>query len=259
MTFLFRTILLATLLFGGHASFATPQSDARYIAERDADPASLRASRQFLKQAFVSVYLRPLAGFGTKLADETRARNLIPEEDIAPYLDLLLSRTVEAYLSAYTPEQLASMAALLRADEDATVQDILSAEYRRKYMSALADARAQAEPSGSNDPVIVGLEEIVLKVEAFNAAFDDNAGEALAQDLFTATVPFLAIVQYGHEIDAIKRELDNPVTIALIQADGIITFANPVQRQTLLRQLVDSEETAGIRFITPPARNTAAN
>jgi len=64
------------------------------------------------------------------------------------------------------------------------------------------------------------------------------------------------LVSFGHEIGRLERDLDNPVVLAALRTDGVLKFANPVQRQTLLRQLStpnDSRDGAGTaRFVKPP-------
>ncbi len=259
MNGLFKIFLSTMLLLNGQSALATPQADASYIVQRNMDPDTLEFVRRHLKSAFVSVYHRPLSELGIEIADIDRFIELIPEDDIAPFVDHFLSQTAERYLLIYTPEQLSSIAALLRADESATMEEILSEEYRQRYADALGKARAQAVPSGSDDPTVIAAEELIVQLEAVNAIFEDGGAEAFAKNMAASIAPLFILVGYGHQIGQLQRELDNPVTLSLLETDGVLLFANPVQRQALLRQLSAPESTGGIRFLKPPIRNQSSN
>ena len=259
MNNLFKLLLLTSLWLSGQVALATPQADASFIAQRSQDPAWLNSVQKSLKSAFVTVYFRPISGQGIKIANSEKFIELIPDEDIAPYLDRLISRTAEIYLSVYTPEQLASIATVLRADEDATVEEIFSEEYQQRYAAALEQARSNAHSSGSDDPLVIGLEELTVQLNAVSAMLKGGGAERLGQDMALGIGSLFTVMGYSREITKIEREPNNPVTIAAIKADGVLRFANPVQRQTLLRQLSASKNTGGIRFIKPPATSPETN
>ena len=259
MNNLFKLLLLTSLWLSGQVALATPQADASFIAQRNQDPAWMKTVRQMLKESFVTVYFRPISGHGVKIANVDQFIELIPDEDIAPYVDRLMSRTVEIYLSVYTPEQLASIATVLRADEDATVEEIFSEEYQQRYAAALEQARSNAHSSGSDDPLVIGLEELTVQLNAVSAMLKGGGAERLGQDMALGIGSLFTVMGYSREITKIEREPNNPVTIAAIKADGVLRFANPVQRQTLLRQLSASKNTGGIRFIKPPATSPETN
>ncbi|KJZ19916.1 hypothetical protein [Loktanella sp. S4079] len=252
MNNIFKTLSLVTFMLSGQAILATPLSDARYIAQRDLDHAALSTMQRLLKGQFVNVYLRPFSGLGIEVIDEDRFIDLIPDEDVAPFLDHYLAQSAENYLSIYTPEQLASMATLLRTNDDASMEEILSEEYRRELEIAVEKARTTAQPSGSDDPLVLGLEEMIVQLEAINVMLDGDGAEAIAQHFTASIAPLFMLMRYSREISQLERDFDNPVTIAVLNEHGILRFANPVQRQTLLRQLSASKDTGGIQFITPP-------
>lgn len=259
MISLFKTVLLMSFFLNGQAVLATPQSDASLIVERSQNLVWKETLRQTLKKSFVTVYFRPISGRGISIADQDRFIELVPDEDIAPYLDRLRSRAVEYYLSVYTTEQLAAIAIVLRADEDATMEEILSDAYNQRFALALEQARASAQSSGSDDPLVIGLEELIVQLNALSATLEGDGAEAIAQDFAQAIGHLFALMGYADEITRIEVEPTNPVTVAAIKTDGVLRFANPVQRQTLLRQLSGSETTGGVRFIKPPADGTEPN
>ena len=165
---------------------------------------------------------------------------------VAPVLDRYMSRTAQEYLSTYAPEQLAALAALLRADPDTSMLEILSEVYQRKLTAELEQARTEENPSGLDDPRVIELEELSVRLNAFNALFDDDVTFFLAPDTAASSIAALLFFGvFGHEIAQLRRELNNPVTMAAIEEDGILRFANPVQRQTLLRQFSVSEDIGG--------------
>lgn len=255
MSTLFKLLLLTTLLISGQATSATPQADASFIVQRNSNPAWMKIVHRKLKEAFVTVYFKPISELGVEIAEIEQFIELIPNEDIAPYVDRLTSKTVEIYLSVYTPEQLASIAAVLRADENATMEEILSEEYQRRHAVALEQARTNAQPSGSDEPLLVGLEELTVQLNAVAATLEGDGGEAIVQSMALGIGSLITLMGYTREITQIEQNPDNPVTIAALRADGVLRFANPVQRQTLLRQFSDSERTGGIQFIKPPAND----
>lgn len=260
MSTILKALLLTILLHSGQAALATPKDDALYIVQRNLGATEVAKIRRLLKQSFVPVYFKPLSALGIKLGDGERFTDLIPDEDVEPFLEHFLLQNVEIFVSNYRPDQLAWMASLLRADEDSSLEEILSEKYQTKAIAALEQARAKATPSGAGDPLVIGLEELVLQLDAFNTMFDDVGIEEFSQDFAASMGSLFLLINYGHEIAEHKRELDNPVTIAVIEADGILKFSNRVQRQNLLRQLSASEHKGGIRFIKPPAsKNTVAN
>lgn len=254
-----RALLLTTLLLSGHDTLATPRSDASYIAQRNLDAEAVGALRRYLKRSFVPVYFRPISGLGIKIVDHDGFADLIPDKDVEPFIHRFTSELRDNYISIYTPKQLVSLAALLRADEDASVQEIFSKEYRRKQAAALEQARARAKSSGSDEPLVLALEEFMVQLDAFISSFGENGAEEFAQDIALSIAPIFILARYGHEIARLERGLDNPVIIAVLKADGVLKFANPVQRQTLLRKLSTSEKADGIRFSRPPARTAGSN
>ncbi len=257
MKTLLKPLLLAALVLSGQVALATPQADANYIAQRSMNPTALNDLRRMLKEPFVAVYFRPLSELGIEIVDMDRFVDLIPDEDIAPVLDRYMSGTARQYLSTYTPEQLSAMAALLRADPDTSMLEILSEVYQRKLTAALEQARTEAKPSGLDDPRVIELEELSVQLNAFNALFDDDVTFFFAPDTAASSIATLLFIGgYGREVAQLHREPNNPVTMAAIEAFGILRFANPVQRQTVLRQYSVSEDTGGVRFAKPLSRST---
>jgi len=261
MSSLVKTFLLTTLLLSGPVALATPDADARYIAQRNLGSAKLNAVQRVIKESFVEVYFRPIKKLelGIKIIDKERFIDLIPDEDVAPFLDQYLAQSTESYLKLYTAEQLSSIATLLRADENASMEEILSEQYRAKQTIALEQAHARAQASGSDNVLVTGLEEIIEQLDAIDTLFDSDSGEGLAQVLAEGVAPIFTLIGYHTQILAIQRKADNPVTIAALKADGVLRFANPVQRQTALRQLSAVENAGGIRFIKPPVRGSDQN
>ncbi len=249
MNRLFKSLLMLVLLSNGPAALATPREDATYIVQRKLDPESSYSIRRFLKDQFVGVYYAPLSGLGIELIDKEAFTNLIPDEDIAPFVERLSSQSVETYLSINTPEKLAALVALLRADEGATLEEVISRYDQQRYEAVLSQLRTQATPSDSDDPTVIAMEEVTLQLEAFGSFLDE---EPLLRDMSASVSPFFALLGFRQEIAELERDFDNPVTLAAIRADGVLRFANPVQRTTLLRQLSPRESTGGIRFVKPP-------
>lgn len=257
MRSLLKPLLLAALFLCAQGALATPQADANYIAQRSLNPTALKDLKRVLKEPFVAVYFRPLSELGIEIADMDRFVDLIPDEDIALVLERYMSRTAQKYLSTYTPEQLAALAALLRADPDTSMLEILSEVYQRKLTAALEQARTEAKPSGLDDPRVKELEELSVQLNAFNALLDDDVTFFLAPDTAASSIAaLLSLGGYKRDVAQLHRKLNNPVTMTAIREDGILKFANPVQRQTLLRQFSVSDNTGGARFVKPPSRNT---
>ena len=240
-------------MLSGHATWATPQADARFIAERELDAFWTSKIEDALRSYFVAVYFKPISGRGIAIADEEAFRRLIPAEDIAPYLDDLVKRIAPTYLAVLSPEQLETMAAVLRVDKEATVAKILSDAEDRKFAVALEQARANQNKSQSDDPVVVQLEELAVQMEAFSLMIEDGGAELIGQSLGLGLAPLRAMDVYHRSIRKIEKPAQNPVTLAAIKTNGVLRFANPVQRQGLIRQLSTSEGTGNIRFIRPPA------
>jgi len=250
-----KPFLLAALFLSAQVALATPQADANYIAQRNLSPTVLIDLKRMLKEPFVPVYFRPLSELGIEIVDMDRFVDLIPDEDIAPVLDRYMSGTAKKYLSTYTPEQLAAMAALLRADPDTSMLEILSEVYQQKLTASLEQAGTEAKPSSLDDPQVRALQELSVQLNAVNA--DDDVTFFLDPDTAASSIAALLLFGgYGREVAKLHREPNNPVTMAAIEEDGILRFANPVQRQTLLRQFSESENTGGARFVKPPSRNT---
>ncbi|MDF1668596.1 MAG: hypothetical protein P1U83_03195 [Roseovarius sp.] len=259
MNTLFKVLFLTLLLLSGQGTLATPQGDANFIVQRNFDAAWMKIVHRKLKEAFVVVYFRPIAGLGVKIADEDKFIDIIPDEAIAPYVDRLMSKTAERYLSVYTPEQLASVVAVMRADTDATMEKILSEDYQRLHAAALEQARTNAQRSGSDDPLVIELEELTVQLNAFVTMLDGDGGEAIGQSIALGLDPLFLLMGYTREITQIEQKPDNPITIAALRADGILSFANFVQRQTLLQQFSTSDRTGGILFAKPPANSTQSD
>ncbi len=212
-----------------------------------------------LKEAFVASYFKPISGLGVEIADIDRFVDLIPDEEIAPYVNRLKSKTVELYLSVYSPEQLASIAAILRADKDATMEEILSLEYERRHAAALEQARTSAQPSGSDDPLVIEIEESAVQVNALATTLEGGGGEAIGRSMGLGLATLFTVMGYSREIAQIEQKPDNPIAIAALRADGILSFANPVLQKTLLRRFSPSERTGGIQFKKPPVKRTQSN
>ena len=251
-----KVLSLSMLLLSGHVTWATPQADARFIAERELDAFWTSKIEDALRSYFVAVYFKPISGRGVVIADEEAFRRLIPAEDIAPYLDDLVTRIAPTYLAVLNPEQLATMAAILRADKEATVAKILSNAEDRKFAVALEQARAKKNKSQSNDPTIAHLEELTVQMEAFSLMIEDGGAELIGQSLALGLAPLRAMDVYHRSIMKIEKPAQNPVTLAAIKTNGVLRFANPVQRQGLIRKLSKSEGTGNIRFIRPPVSKT---
>jgi|GEM_PF-5939255 len=225
MKLLLRPLLLAALVLSAQVAVATPQSDANYIARRYLTPAALDHLRRVLKEPLVEVYFRSLSEQGVKIVDMDRFIDLIPDEDIAPLLDHHQPHIANLYLSNYTAEQLAEMAELLRADPDTSMMEIHSENLHRTgaTISTLGDV-------------------------------DDDVKDTFIHESVALSVGALYVFGYRRQdVSQINPEPDNPVTIAALEADGILSFANPVQRQGLLRQYSVPEEIDGPRFVRPPS------
>lgn len=256
---LFKAIFLISLLLSGQATLATPTADASFIIQRGLDPVWQESFHRQLKEAFVTAYFKPVSGNGIEIANMDMFVDLIPDEDIAPFTARLISANVEIYLSIYTPDQLAMIASVLRSDIDATVEEIFSKKYQQEYAVALEQARTNAQLLGSDDSLVVELEEITKQIDALLAMAEDRGPEAMRHILKLGLTQVFAIVGFSRQIKLIEKEPDNPVTIAAIETNGVLNFANPVQRTTLLSQLSTSKNTGGIHFIRPPANSSELN
>ncbi|MEL6661165.1 MAG: hypothetical protein AAFR36_32260 [Bacteroidota bacterium] len=250
----FNLFFLAVCLLGGNAVSATPKTDAAYIVRRNLEPEVMETFERQLKNAFVSVYFKPLSKLGIDIIDWKRFSDLIPDDDVAPYIDRILSQTTTKYLSIYTPEQLTSLANLLRSDPNLSTSDIFDANFRQRYLNALEDARKQVTPSGSDDQRVIGLEETIVQLKAFTDTFDGEGAEEFAQAMASSVAPVILLLGASREIALLEREIENPVILSVLREEGILRFANPVQQQTLLRQLTNPKDESGIRFQKPPKK-----
>ena len=252
---LFKILLMIVLLAGGQSALASPRDDAIYIAQRRTNPEQQAALEGFLRDALVDAYFRPLSGPGIEIADKERFMELIPDEDIAPYMEHYFSHTVQNYLSIYDSEQLAALAGLLHSFEDTPVDEILSRDFQDRLQAAL-ETRAPTPPISETDaPADIAVKELVVQLDAFVTFMDVYGTERFAQDFSVSIGSLVFLTHYGQEIRRLRPARNNPVTLSAIQADGVLQFANRVQQQTLLTELQGSEDTGGIHFIKPPAGN----
>lgn len=259
MTILLRSLLLTFLLFIGSTAVATPQADANLIALRNLNPALVEDLQQRLKKWFVDVYFKPISGQGIEIADLDGFIDLIPDEDIAPYVDRLVENHAETLLSALPHDQLATIAAIMRTDQDATMQDIRSEQYLNEYIAALEQARSNTEPLKLNSLAEKEVEALILQMDVVATLLGGKTGDALVQDLSIGLGYVSMLLEVGHEIEQIEHVADNPVTIAAVKADGVLKFPNPVQRQILLRRLSGSNNADGIKFLKPPSRTAPSH
>lgn len=155
--------------------------------------------------------------------------DLIPDEDIAPVPNRYVSRTANIHLN--------SSRRWLRADPDTSMLEILSEVYQRSLAAALEQARPEAQPSVLDDPQVVALDELSTQLNAFNAMFDGDPAFFFAPDTAASSIGALLVFGgYGRDVAKLHREPNNPVTIAALEEEGILSSANPVQRQTRLRE-----------------------
>ena len=146
----------------------------------------------------------------------------------------------------------------MRTNEDATTDEVFNGELERKALIALEQARSTAQSSGSDDPIVIALEELIVQINGL-ALFAEDSAERIGQEIGITVGSLFRVVAYGQEIAQIEFEANNPVTIAAIKTDGVLRFANPVQRQNLLRQLSPSEPSGGIQFVRPLGDSTDQN
>jgi hypothetical protein len=249
-----RILCSVLTLTCGHAAFATPESDARFIAQRQFGPDELDGVRRLVRSVFINIYFEPISGLSIELIDRDRFAALIPDEDVAPFVDRFLGYAFEAYLSVYSPEQLEAIATLLRANDDMTLEDVFSQNFLEQHIAALEQSRAIIPLSGSDDPQVNAEDEFAVQLIAATMLL-----EAVVEDLvqqIALGARFLGVFMgFSSEINQFEREIDSPVVIDALKADGILEFANPVQRQDLLRQLTRSESTGGIQFIQAPTHS----
>ncbi|MEX3015337.1 hypothetical protein [Gymnodinialimonas hymeniacidonis] len=254
-----RVFVSALVLFSGQVALANPQADAILIAQRAQTPDWLETVQQTLGDALVDAYFAPIAGNGIEIADRDRFRALIPEEIVARYVEFLEQRSVDTALEVYTPEQLATIAAVLRADPDATPAEIFAEDYQQRHEAALIEARSNAVASGSDDPLVLELEEVAVRMNALSAMLEDGGGEALGQDLAFGIASLFSMAAVANQLAQSEVEADNPVTFAAINERGVLRFANPTHRQTLLRQIAPSTSGGGIQFVRPLIGSAGSN
>ncbi|MEP6021472.1 MAG: hypothetical protein ABJ251_23615 [Paracoccaceae bacterium] len=212
MSRLFKSLLLVVFFLNGHIAFATPQADAALIVERTFDQEWSDNAKRAVSSSFVHVYSQPLLELGgISIADSEKFAALIPDEDIAPYINKLKMKQIDALVSIYSPEELAQIAQILRLDENATFTDIFSEDLKQRH---------------------------------------DGTGRSSKH--FAFGLSGLTIIPLLEEIRQTERELNNPVTIAALETDGVLKFSSFTQRQALLRQLSSSENTGSARFIKAP-------
>ena len=251
-----KLFFLAVCLLGGNVVLATPEADAAYAARRFFKPAQLKVVEEKIKDALVTAYYRPLSELGIDLIDRERFFDLIPDDDVAHYIDRILELSAEKYLSIYTPEKLASVANRLRTDSELTTKDVLNEPMQQKYLIALEEARKQATTSGSEPS------ELVLQLKAFTATYGDERfkgfNNIVVAYLASLNAPFMAPVRLSQDalnaIEGLEPDLDHPTILLVLREDGIFRFVNPVQQQTLIRQLEPKKSVGGITFQKPPKK-----
>ncbi|MEL6681905.1 MAG: hypothetical protein AAFQ09_04585 [Pseudomonadota bacterium] len=233
--------------------WATPEDDALLIAERWFDEQWREMAEDRIKRAFVAAYFQPLAGQGISILDEDRFMALVPATDIAPHMTRLIAQIATGYEAVLTPAQLAAFSEVLRADQGLTLSEMMSDNFQRKLTDALDEVRLSAPASDTDDPEVLALQELAVQLEAFEQAMSDGGAEAFGQGLVLGISPLFAIMRTAGDIGRMEVDLNNPVSIAALRANGVLRFSNPVQRQTLLRQVDRSDVAGGIRFIRPPS------
>lgn len=253
MSAVLKILCLISAMFIGQSALATPRDDAMFIAKRDFGQGANNMGREIFEEAFVDVYYKPIKGLGIEIVDKDKFADLIPDEDVAPYIERLAAKYVDVYLKAFSPEQLELTVAIMRVDKQAMASNILSQNTKHRLVMALEQARANAQPSVSDDPLVAELEDLVQRLDILASALAENQAELLSQRLALAVSFLFLIMPLIDEISEIEKKRDNPITIAAIKANGILRFANFTQRQNLLHQLSEPEKTGGIRFIKPPA------
>ena len=127
MSRLLKSLLLVVFFLNGPIALATPQADIDLIVERTFDQEWSDAAKRVVSSGFVPVYFQPLLELGgISIADSEKFAALIPDEIIAPYVNKLKAKQIDALVSIYSPEELAQIAQILRLDENATFADIFS-------------------------------------------------------------------------------------------------------------------------------------
>lgn len=247
-------LLLALFVSNGQFALATPLSDAMFIAQRNVEKLSDTSIEKHLKEQLVQVHARPLLAEGIKINDAGRFAELIREEDIAPLKELYLSDIVERYVLTFTPEQLSVIASLMRENDTISFGQILSKDFAQQQAAALKQARASATPSGLDDPLILQAEQMVRKLNVLNELLQNERGGFMMEGIALAMSSAIGAMRVGREIDGLQRGIDHPVTIAALKADGVLGFANLVQRQSLLRKFAAPTRTGGVSFQRPPSK-----
>lgn len=245
----FTYILTLALVMVSLAASASPKADARFVAEREFALTWQAAAEQSLKTAFVEVYFKPLEGRGIEIADADAFRALIPDEDVAPYHQVLVEDTTAMLLDVLEPAQLRDLAMILRTNDQLTVTQVFSDEFAQTFNASLAERRAASQETAPN---LVALEDLANQMDAFSATLDQGGAETIARDMALAAGPLFRLIGLGRTITQTEVPVTHPVTVAAIETPGVLKFANPVQRQSLLREIKGAQTSTGIRFIKPP-------
>jgi hypothetical protein len=257
MRYLLKTLLIVVFLAFGQTATATPEEDAAFIAQRHLQFEGSFKVENYIRSAFVKVYFRPLSETGVRIRDAEAFQSYIPDEEVQPYLEEYAAHFSKIYFMMFSPEKLAWIAAHLRADPNLSPSDVLDAEFRQKYEAAYEQSRAKMNPDASNDPNVQGILEATARLDAFTTFLEEEgAAEDFAKGLSAAVQTFSTLHSYHRDITKSHRSLNNPVTIAVLKADGVLQFSNPVQRNNLLRKLEGPTHVGGARFIKVPARKT---
>ncbi|SMX31087.1 hypothetical protein [Octadecabacter ascidiaceicola] len=266
MSSLCRAFILAVFLPSMQTAFAAPYADAQLIIQRSTGAEWDTLVEQTLRAAFVQAYFGPISDRSVRIADGEAFAALIPNEEVAPYEDQMRAVPLELMMHYYSADQLASIAAIMRIDETATLEDIKSNALSERAEAALAQARADAQVSGADDAATQELEALTAQLNAFSAMVESGLGESMAQDIGVGMGALTKLMSFSREISQLERHANNPVTIAAIETDGVLAFSNPVQHRSLLREITShpaaiasdegatAQETGGIRFIRPPVQ-----
>ena len=224
---------------------------------------------QRFRQAYVTVYFKPLEGRNVVIADADAFAALIPDEIVAPHVASFKEATTDLVLMMMHDTHLERLAAIFESDEQVTFQNIQNGALAARYDAALEALLSKTVRSQTDEAAIVALQEQRLRLAEFDAMMEDtrrNGAMGTLKSLVWSMGARLGVD--AAQISNTRVGARNPVTLRAIETNGVLRFSSLVQRNALLRELRQTlngvaplapARSGGITFIRPQSTSDASN
>ena len=221
-----RQILVFMLAFSGGAVLANPQDDAELFMRHFIDQYYWDSAYQSNRRFSVEIYESALRERGVAILDRGRFTDLMPEIAADEAMERLEIRVSGLVIDGYGPHHLSEIAAFLRTP---TGRKLLSIANEKDFFSHSLRER-QGDPINEWGDYLSPLE--LARYKAFTSSAAGQIFVDQTQTLRRSLIP--EILGIGNWPDP---PLNRPYIVEIIKTDGVLSFPNPVARQSLIREL----------------------